>query len=192
MTRIFAFFLIIALFFLLEGGFFVQNSALSSYNFLFSKTTENPQVIFGGGYLFSDVLYLNRGSEDGAEVGDLIIYGQNIAIGKVGEVFGKFSKIIPLSKFGEKNSFRLGEEKRVLFEGVGAGGGKISADFPNSVFLNAGEEVYFAQNPKYLAGIVEEVDKKQGRDFKMISIRIPVSLNSITDVALIKNNAPQR
>src|SRR3989344_7896445 len=191
MTRILAFLIMIFLFFVLEGGFLLQKSAISTYEFLFSEPSENPQIIFGGGYIFSDVLYLNHGLDDDVQKGDLIVYGKNIAVGKIDEVFSKFSKVVPFSKFGEKTPFRTGEQKAVLFEGVGGGAGEISADFPNTVSIKIGEGVYFAQNPNYLAGVIEDADKKDGRDFQKILIRIPVSLNSITDVAIIKNNATE-
>jgi|SRR3989344_2811676 len=192
MTRVLVFSVLVLMFFVLEGGLFIQNLVIPSYEFLFSDKSENPQIIFGGGYIFSDVLYLNRGSDDSVYVGDLIVYGKNIAIGNVVEVFSKFSKIAPFSKFGEKTALRAGTQKNILFEGTGKGGGSIEVDFPNTLAINTGEGVYFAQNPAYLAGIIEDSDKKEGRDFQKISIRIPISLNSITDVFIIKNNAQER
>ncbi|MEK7503130.1 MAG: rod shape-determining protein MreC [Patescibacteria group bacterium] len=192
MTRILAFSALVLLFFAFEGSFFIQNSAISSYSFLFLEPSGNPQIIFGGGYIFSEALYLNRGADDGAEAGDLIVYGKNIAVGKIVEVFPKFSKVAPFSKFGEKTPLRTGDQKSVLFEGAGRGGGEISADFPNTIPINAGDGVYLAQAPSYVAGVIEYADKKEGRDFQKVSIRIPVSLNSITDVAIIKSNAAER
>src|SRR3989344_4870734 len=139
MTRILAFLAMVVLFFLLEGGFFIQNSALSLYNFFFLKQSEKPQIIFGGGYIFSDVFYINKGSEDGFKKGDLVVYNSSVAIGKLDEIFPKNSKVVPFSKFGAKTSLRVGERKSILFEGVGNGGGRISADFPNSLAITAGD-----------------------------------------------------
>ena len=110
MTRILAFSALVLLFFAFEGSFFIQNSAISSYSFLFLEPSGNLQIIFGGGYIFSEALYLNRGADDGAEAGDLIVYGKNIAVGKIVEVFPKFSKVAPFSKFGEKTVELLGRK----------------------------------------------------------------------------------
>lgn len=191
MKRIFAFSALILFFFVFEGGFFLQNSAISSYNFLFSKETENPKIIFGGGYIFSDFLYLNKGIVDGVEKDDLIIYDQ-IVIGKIEEIFPKFSKVVPFSKFSKKTPLRTGEQKSILFEGVGNGAGEINADFPNNLSINIGEGVYLAHNPNYLVGIIDDTYKKEGRNFQKVSIRIPISLNSITDVDIIKSNVSEQ
>lgn len=192
MTRVFAFFALVLAFFVFEGGFFLQNFLFSSHDFLFLSPSAKPQIIFGGGYLFSDVLYLNRGNENNVQSGDLVLYDSKILIGKIDEVFLSHSKVIPFFKFGEKNAFRAGPQKSILFEGLGNGAGEIRADFPSSIKISAGDGVYLAENPNYLVGIVENSEKKEGRDFQKVYIRIPISLKSITDVDIIKNNAKKQ
>ena len=69
---------------------------LSSKNNLSGSISAN--VVFGGGYIFSDSIFLNKGSENGVSTGDFVVYKSSIALAKVEEVFPKYSKAVPFSE----------------------------------------------------------------------------------------------
>lgn len=149
--------------------------------------TISANIVFGGGYLFSDSIFLDKGSEDGVEKGDFVIYKSFFALAKIEEVFSKYSKAAPFSVFGKKTTLRSGLEKNVLFEAEGRGGREIFASLPKGSGINAGDGVYIAENPQFLVGLVEIAEKKESRDFEEISIVFPFSLRSIAEADIIKN-----
>lgn len=144
-------------------------------------------VVFGGGYIFSDAIFLNKGTKDGVEAGDLVIYKFSVVVGKIEEVFSGHSKVAPFSRFGNKISLRAGFGKTVLFEGEGNGGREIVATLPKGSGVSSGDRVFIAESPELLAGIVEGTKKKESRDFEELSIVLPFSLRSITEVRIVKN-----
>lgn len=152
-----------------------------------AKSDILANIIFGGGYIFSESIFLNKGSDDGAEVGDLVVYKSSIAVAKLEEVFSKHSKAAPFSRFANKVFLRSGAEKGILFEAEGGGGREIVAILPKGSGVNAGDSVYIAEAPQFLAGIVEWVEKKESRDFEELNIVLPFSLRSITEVSIVKN-----
>lgn len=149
--------------------------------------TISANIVFGGGYLFSDSIFLDKGSENGVEKGDFVIYKSSLVLAKIEEVFSKYSRATPLSRFGKKTVLRSGPEKTVLFEAEGKGGREIFASLPKGSGVNTGDGVYIAEDPRFLAGLVEMAEKKESRDFEEISIVIPFSLRSIAGVDIIKN-----
>lgn len=147
----------------------------------------SANIVFGGEYIFSDSVFLNKGSEHGIEIGDLVIYKSSIAIAKIENVFPKHSKATPFSRFANKVSLRFGSENSILFEAEGNGGREIIALLPKGSGVNTGDSVYISEAPRFLAGIVEWVEKKESRDFEELSIVLPVSLRSIAEVNIVKN-----
>jgi len=163
---------------------------------LLPKNTTNgsisANVIFGGGYIFSDSIFLDKGALDGIEVGDFVVYKSSIVFAKIEEVFPKYSKVSPFSRFGQEVSLRSGFEKNILFKAEGKGGREISALLPSGSGINAGDMVYLAQSPRFLVGLVEVSKKKESRDFEEIKVVLPFFLRSISEVDIIKNNVQER
>lgn len=158
---------------------------LQEHNFADKSILAN--IIFGGGYIFSDSILLDRGLEYGIAKGDFVIYKSSIAVAKIDEVFSGYSKAVPFSRFGEKITLRSGPQKSVLFEAEGGGGREIVASLPKGSLVNVGDGVYLAENPRFLAGIVEMATKRESRDFEEINVLLPLSLWSIVEVSIIKN-----
>ncbi|MEK7560192.1 MAG: rod shape-determining protein MreC [Patescibacteria group bacterium] len=145
-------------------------------------------VVFGGGYLFSDSIFLDKGSKDGVEKGDFVVYKSFAVLAEIDEVFSGYSRALPFSRFGEKTALRSGSTKNVLFEAEGSGGGKILAYLPQNSGVSAGDGVYLAKSSQFLVGLVETNEKKESRDFEEISIILPFSLRSVAEVDIVKNN----
>ena len=154
--------------------------------------TISANIIFGGGYIFSDSIFLDKGAEDGVRVGDLVVFESSFAIASIEEVYNKHSKAALFSRFGAKTPFRSGVEKNILFDAEGRGGEEMFSLLPKGSGIDVGNGVYLGQNSKFIVGIVEEVGKKEGRDFEEIKILLPFSLRSIVDVEIIKYEIEQR
>ena len=152
----------------------------------------SANIVFGGGYIFSDSVFLDKGIENGVENDDLIVYKSAIAIAYVEEIFPRYSKAIPFSRFGRVMSLRSGENKEILFEGTGMGGREISAILPKGSGIKSGDSVYLAEDPRFLVGIVGSAEKKESRDFEEIKIIIPFSLRSIVEASIFKKYAKER
>lgn len=162
-----------------------------SKNTIFANKEIPANIIFGGGYIFSDFILLDKGSKNGIEKNDLVIYKSTMAIAKIEEAFSDYSKATPFSRFDEKASLRSGPEKKILFEANGVGGREITALLPNGSGVDMGDSVYLSESPEFLVGIVETVEKRESRDFEEITIVLPFSLKSIVEVGVVKNNVKE-
>ena len=152
----------------------------------------SANIIFGGGYIFSDTIFLDKGTESGVESGNLVVYKSAIAIAQMEEVFSGYSKAAPFSRFGRVVSLRSGEDKKILFEAKGVGGRESSAILPKGSGVKGGDSAYLAEDPRFLVGVVESAEKKESRDFDEIRIVVPLSLRSIAGVNIEKKYVKER
>ena len=143
------------------------------------------KVIFGGGFLFSDTLVANKGSEDGVTIGDYAT-AYDIVIGRVENTTARQSTIIPFSRFGEKVVIRLGAEKDIVLEGEGIGAGEIRIELPKDARVVPGDSVWWGEQNDYLVGLVNAIDTKEGRALAYAYIRNPFSLHALADIIIIR------
>ena len=119
------------------------------------------RIKLGGGYLFTDVLVLDKGLEAGVKVGDVVSAEDNILIGLVSEAGNGWSKILPAGYAGEKIILRkkpvAGSAESAVFEAFGMGGGEIKAELPASLNFKAGDPLYWGENSDLIVGFVDRV-----------------------------------
>lgn len=156
-----------------------------------SEEKVHSNVIFGGGYLFSDYIFLDKGTNAGVEKGDIVVYESSSAVAKIEEAFTEYSKAVPFSSFGKKVVLRTAAKKNILFEAEGKGGGVIFVSLPKGSGIEVGETVWLAESPRFLVGVVESILKKESRDFEEISIILPFSLRSIAEADIVKNSVKE-
>ncbi|MDO8523573.1 MAG: rod shape-determining protein MreC [bacterium] len=145
------------------------------------------QIKLGGGYLFSDILLLNKGKGVGLKQGDLVFAKDKIYIGKILETGENWSKVQPIGSFGEKIIFRTGKDKEIAFEAVGAGRGELLAQLPKDTVIAVGDIIWLGEAPEYPVGLVSGIRKSEGREMQDVRITSPLSLSSLIDVMAVKS-----
>lgn len=148
-------------------------------------------VIFGGGYLFSDAILMNQGENAGIKIGDLVTYQNKILIGRVAEVGADWSKAALLGRVGDKITLRqdaLENTQSVPVEATGQGGGELRMEMPAEANLKIGNIFRSAESPEYIAGVVDKISFEFGGGFKEISIVSPLSPVLLNQVDIVSKN----
>ncbi|KKT42329.1 MAG: hypothetical protein UW30_C0001G0054 [Candidatus Giovannonibacteria bacterium GW2011_GWA2_44_13b] len=145
------------------------------------------KVVLGGGYIFSDSLYINEGSGSGIENGDLALSPEKIFVGRISETGTNWSKIEPFGLLGQKVALRFGPNKEITVEASGLGRGELITELPQDAQITPGETVWLGKNPEFPAGLVSEIKKVDGREIQNIIIKSPLPFGSLLDIVILKN-----
>mgnify|MGYP001568652951 CR=1 FL=1 len=148
-------------------------------------------AVFGGGYLFSDILLINQGENAGIKIGDLVTYQNKVFIGRIAEVGADWSKAVLLGRSGDKITLRQDTPENIQsvpIEAVGLGGGEFQIEMPADTNLKIGDIFRSAENPEYIAGVVYKILFESGDQFKEISVVSPVSPVLLNEVDVISKN----
>lgn len=147
------------------------------------------RVKFGGGYLFTDSVFVDEGLNAGIKENDIVLTESNILIGRIAAAGKNWSKVETAAGIGQKLTL-VGEHPNSGFEAKGLGGGELAAELPlrlGSVF-KPGDVVRWAENYNYVVGLVDKVDFKEGSSFVKLLINSPISPTALTWVKIVSNN----
>ena len=138
---------------------------------------------FGGGYLFLDTFFL-RGGGGLVKAGDWVVK-DDIFLGKIVEVGEDFAKFKSLGSLRERSVLRAGENKDIVFEAEGIGGGELKAELPVSLVIKAGDPIWWGEDPRYLAGFIEEVRVRETSPIAEIIIIVPLKIERLSEVEVL-------
>lgn len=144
------------------------------------------KVTLGGGYIFSDALYINAGADSGIRENDLAVSEEKIFIGKVSETGENWSRISPIGTLGSKVALRLGENKEITVEATGLGRGELIAELPKDTVIMSDQIVWLGERPELSAGLIAETNKVEGREIQNIIIKSPLPFGSLLNILIIK------
>lgn len=157
-----------------------------------SKTRLIPaNAIFGGGYLFSDAILINRGWNAEIKIGDLVTYQNKILIGRISEVGADWSKAALLGRVGDKITLRQDAPENIQFvpiEATGRGGGEFQMEMPAEANLKIGDIFRSAENPEYIAGVVDKISSESGGQFKEVGLISPLSAVLLNEINIVSKN----
>src|SRR3989344_2098790 len=136
-------------------------------------------VGLGGGYIFSEALYINEGSGSEIHAGDIVLSPEKIFVGKISEVGRDWSKIKPFGALGEKIVLRFGPNKEIAVFATGLGRGELSAELPKDTQIMPGETVWLGEKPEYAAGLISEAGKVDGGEIQNIIIKSQLPFGSL-------------
>lgn len=148
-------------------------------------------IVFGGGYLFSDAILVNQGENAGIKIGDLVTYQNKIIIGQIAEVGANWSKADLLGRVGNRITLRqdaLENTQSIPTEAIGRGGGEFRMEMPAETNLKIGDIFRSAESPEYIAGVIDRISLELGGQFKEISIVSPISPVLLNEVDIISKN----
>lgn len=135
---------------------------------------QERDILLGPGFVFSDSLIVSGGAVFGTQKDDLVVSPDGIVVGVVTEVGAEWSKAALFSRLGNTVVLRAGNEKEIVFEAHGIGGGELRAELPSAVALRTGDTLWLGIRPMYVAGLVDTIDRAPGRQLQQLIIRVPI------------------
>ncbi len=131
-----------------------------------------------------DTLVVDAGSKEGIKGGEKVLYGDNIVIGEVAEVFGKTSKVRLFSSPGENINVTIGKHA-VPAIAVGAGGGNFEIKIPRGTPISLGDSVLAPSIMPYFLGVIEYIESKESDPFERVLFKEPISPLEIETVEIL-------
>jgi len=125
-----------------------------------------------------NTLIIDMGSDGGVEKGQLVLALGNIPIGKVVEVFPKFSKVMLFSSPGEKTEIVISGVD-VFINIIGRGGGNFEMTIPRDFKINIGAEVILPGIHPYLVAKVATIISDPRDSFSKALLVSPVNINEL-------------
>lgn len=163
----------------------VLSEAVSKGNEADENKFLTAYVIFRPPAISYDMLIIDSGAKDGVKEGMQVSAFGDVLLGYVTDVFNDTSKIKLISSFGEETS--------VFFEyswtpaiAVGRGGENFEIALPRAISVNIGERILTLGRQPMLVGIVEKIKKEEVDPFQKILFRLPVNLQYLNQVFLLK------
>ncbi|MDD5068540.1 MAG: rod shape-determining protein MreC [Candidatus Pacebacteria bacterium] len=135
-----------------------------------------------------DTLLVGGGANQKFEVGNLVYAGENILVGRVGEVYSRTSKIKLFSSSGEKTEAFVGP-KAIPVELLGLGGGNFEAKIPRGADVLEDDSVYISGKNHDLIGVLGAITPAATDSFIKGMVRVPVNLFELQYVSVEKNSS---
>lgn len=170
----------------------MQLETKAALNEATNEESEAAKTAFLAAYIISrppatpyDMLIIDSGAGDGIKEGMQVSAFGNVLLGYVADVFNDMSKIKLISSFGEETNvfFELSLTPAIA---IGRGGENFEITLPRSINVDIGERVLTLGKQPMLVGIVERIEKQEADPFQKIIFRLPVNLQYLNQVFLLK------
>ena len=135
-----------------------------------------------------DTIIIDTGRLAGVEEGDSVLYGDNILIGKVSEVFDHSAKVLLFSSPKEKIDVVVGNEN-ISTVAYGRGGGNFELKLPRDTNISTGDVVSVPGINTRILGTVEYIESRPSDPFKTIIFKGPVNIYKLKWVEVVSNGA---
>ena len=133
-----------------------------------------------------DTLILDKGSDDGAESGDIAEY-EGVALGRVVSTSAHASLVELYSNPGREEDVVIGEPAAVTVA-RGLGGGAFETSVPQNISIEAGNPVRLQNSETLLIGVVISLTASATDISKTVRFSIPFSLSELDYVRIIPGN----
>lgn len=142
------------------------------------------KILAGPNITTYDTFIVDAGNNLGVEIGDLVSAG-NAIVGKVIEVNKTSSKIKLLSSPDEKLEVKIGKSGAIVVA-YGKGGSNMETKLPKGINIAVGDPVTIPSISDKLFATVEAVESKPIDSFQTILMRVPINVNQVSFVEIIK------
>lgn len=160
-------------------------SVLESYE-AFSNIDANiipAQVLRQYPYIERGVVYINVGSRNDIEVGDVVLTQEKVLLGEVLQVFDT-SSLVELYTHASKESLAVSypQEELLTLEGTGLA---YRSSLERDSGIEVGDIVMSQEYPGYILGVVREIEFDPRDPFKNAVISLPID-HHISSVGVLK------
>lgn len=130
-----------------------------------------------------DTFILDIGRDQSVSVDDVVIV-ENLAVGKIVEVYKSYSKAKLFSSPGNMFEGNFGDKDKTL-QATGEGGGVFTALLPIGSSVSEGDPIILPSISSKVFGIVEKVEELKTEGFKKIYFNLPINPYEIGSVGVI-------
>ncbi|QQG46289.1 MAG: hypothetical protein HYY55_00370 [Candidatus Niyogibacteria bacterium] len=130
-------------------------------------------------------LIVSKGLSDGVTEGKIVLLGDSVIVGAVGEVFSGSSRVISYSDYGREQNVFL-EQAGISASAVGQGNNELEITLPRDFPVYAGDRAFSLTDPPYLVGLVERVESSASSPVKTLKIKQPFNIHNIYSVRILK------
>lgn len=149
-----------------------------------SGQTVVARVIAKPPHSLYDTLVIDVGSQEGIQGGEKVLYGDNIMVGEIAEVFGKTSKVKLFSSSSENINVTIGK-RAVPALAEGLGGGNFEIKIPRDTHISLGDAILAPSIMPHFLGVVEYIESKESDPFERILFKSPISPFEIETVEVL-------
>lgn len=184
---------------LLKEDLEIAGAKLLDRNLLYEENIELKNLlgrdVSGGSSVFASVLakpnrtlydtiVIDTGKLAGVKEGDSVLYGDNILIGKVSEVFDRSAKVLLFSSPKEKIDVVVGDEN-ISTVAYGRGGGDFELKLPRDANVSTGDVVSVPGINTRILGAVEHIESRPSDPFKTVIFKGPVNIYKLKWVEVV-------
>jgi len=131
-----------------------------------------------------DTFIIDAGDNAGIKKGNRVVYGGNVVIGKIVDVFPRSAKVLLLSSPGELIDVMVGGGN-IATVAYGRGGGNFDLELPRDTEVFVGDVVTVSNITSHVLGKVEYIESNPSNPFKKIFFKNPVNIFKIKWVEVI-------
>ncbi len=135
-----------------------------------------------------DTIVIDVGKNAGVEKGDRVLYGDNVVIGKVVEVFSRSAKVLLLSSPKEEIDVVVGSGN-VSTVAYGRGGGNFELKLPRDANVLIGDVISVPGIFTRILGAVEYIESKPSDPFKTVIFKGPINIFKLKWVEVVAGDA---
>lgn len=131
-----------------------------------------------------DTIIIDVGENAGIRKDDKVLYGDNIIVGKIVEVFGRSAKVLLLSSPDEEIEVVVGEGN-ISTVAYGRGSGNFELKLPRDTNISIGDVVSAPGISTRILGAVEYIESKPSDPFKTIIFKGPINIFKLKWVEVV-------
>lgn len=128
-----------------------------------------------------DSLFLDKGTLEGLNNGDLVLVGERILIGKLVKV-SKNRSTVALNSFVGAISYGFVARTLEPIEIIGIGGGNIETKVPFDFDILVGDKIMVPGSVHSLVAVVGAIEEDRSSGFKNVLLSLPINISKINTV----------
>jgi len=130
-------------------------------------------------------LVIDRGSDNGVSVGQLVTAQGTIGLGTIASVTAD-TATVQLFSGPQFNGDLVMKDQNITVPAIGKGGGNFEIHIPQNITVNNGDILAFPSSPNIAVGVVESVIFDPRNPFQTVLATTPVNIQELGFVEVVK------
>ena len=123
-----------------------------------------------------DTLYIDKGIEDGLNIGEMVLGSERVLIGQIVKVF-KNKAIVSLDSFPGFISPGFVMRTNEPLEIKGVGGESMQAKVPIDFDIVLQDKIMLSNSPNYIIAVVSVIEEVESSGFKKVLFSLPLNIS---------------
>ena len=130
-------------------------------------------------------LVIDRGSNNGVSVGQLVTTEGTIGLGTVASVTA-YTSTIQLFSGPQFSGSLVMKNQKITVPAIGKGGGNFEIHIPQDIAVSTGDLLAFPTSPNVAVGVIESIISDPRNPFQTVLARVPVNIQELEFVEVVK------